>query len=156
MGYIGLHRHTVDPATGRVAVPSRFRKLTSAKANGTFIITRGFDKCLVLYPSNVWRKDTKPIKSLPYLNKSVRRLRRRWFGESEEVALDDQGRIIIPKHLLQYAQIENEALIIGAADIIEIWNPELYQKTMEESDTTLEQDLEEIEALEDKKNRREK
>ncbi|KPJ49793.1 hypothetical protein AMJ40_04715 [candidate division TA06 bacterium DG_26] len=153
MAYQGSHRHTVDSATGRVAIPSRFRKLTSEKANGAFVIMRGLDKCLCLYPSNVWRKDTRRLKSLPYTKKSVRRLRRRLFGESEEVTLDDQGRVIVPKHLLDYAEIDNEAVIVGAADVIEIWSPELYKRMMEESDKTVEQDLEEIEAIEDRQRR---
>jgi MraZ protein len=72
------------------------------------------------------------------------------FGESERVVVDDQGRIVIPKHLLEYAQIGNEVLLIGLVNKIEIWDPELYRKTMEKSDATLEQDLEEIEALKNK------
>lgn len=155
MEYQGLHRHTVDPATGRVAVPSRFRKITSEEANGTFVITRGLEKCLCLYPLDVWKKDTGVLKSLPYTRKSVRRVQRWMFGESEKLMFDDQGRIIIPKHLLEYAQIENEVLLIGLVDKIEIWKPELYRKIMEESDVTLEQDLEEVEALKNKSQPRE-
>ncbi len=152
MEYQGLHRHTVDSATGRVAVPARFRRLTSEEANGTFVITRGLEKCLCLYPLDVWKKDIGVLKSLSYTRKSVRRVRRWMFGESEKLMFDDQGRIIIPKHLLEYAQIENEVLLIGLVDRIEIWNPELYRKIMEESDATLEQDLEEVEALKNKNN----
>jgi len=150
MEYQGLHRHTVDPATGRVAIPSRFRKMTSEEANGTFVITRGLEKCLCLYPLDVWKRDTGILKSLPYTRKSVRRVQRWMFGESDRLMFDDQGRIIIPKHLLEYAQIENEVLLIGLVDKIEIWNPDHYRKIMEESDVTLEQDLEEVEALKNK------
>ncbi len=152
MEYQGLHRHTVDSSTGRVAIPSRFRKLTSEEANGTFTIARGLEKCLCLYPLDVWKKDTAVLRSLPYTRKSVRRVQRWMFGESERVVFDDQGRVIIPKHLLEYAQIENEVFLIGLVDKIEIWNPELYHKTMQESDATLEQDIEEVEALKNKNN----
>ena len=150
MEYQGLHRHTLDPATGRVAIPARFRKITSEEANGTFVITRGIEKCLCLYPLNVWQRDTGLLKSLPYTRKSVRRVQRWWFVESERLTFDDQGRIIIPKHLLEYAQIENEVLLIGLVDKIEIWNPDFYNPVMAESAETLEQDLEEVEALRNK------
>jgi MraZ protein len=124
--------------------------MTSEEANGTFVITRGLEKCLCLYPLDVWKKDTGMLKSLPYTRKSVRRVQRWMFGESDRLMFDDQGRIIIPKHLLEYAQIENEVLLIGLVDKIEIWNPNHYRKIMEESDVTLEQDLEEVEALKNK------
>jgi MraZ protein len=150
MGYQGLHRHTLDPATGRVAIPARFRRLTPEEANGTFTITRGIEKCLCLYPVDVWKRDTESLTSLPYTRTSVRRVQRWMFGESERVVVDDQGRIVIPKHLLEYAQIGNEVLLIGLVNKIEIWDPELYRTAMEKSDATLEQDLEEIEALKNK------
>lgn len=157
MDYQGSHTHTIDPATGRVALPSKFRKLTPEEANGTFVITMGDERCLCLYPLDVWEKNTADLKSLSHRKKFVRTIKRKVFGTSERVGLDEQGRIAIPKSLVKYAQIENEVVIVGVDDVIEIWNPELFQKAIEESQPTLEEDWDAVEKeIEKNKNKNDK
>ncbi|CUT00738.1 division/cell wall cluster transcriptional repressor MraZ [Candidatus Kryptobacter tengchongensis] len=123
----GSYIYAVDEK-GRVSIPARMRKYLSLEANETFVITRGTETCLFLFPLDEWEKLEKRLKELNTFNPQHRLLVRILLMWAVEVTLDNQSRIMIPKNLLEFAKIDKEALIIGALDRIEIWNPEVFNE----------------------------
>lgn len=117
-------------------IPARLRKYVSTEANDTFVVTRGYDQCLYVYPLDEWTRLELDIRQLSSTNPKHRFFKRRLLEWAIESQLDGQFRIMIPKDLLQLAGIENDVLIIGVLDHIEVWNPRIYEaylKTQDES-----------------------
>lgn len=123
----GSYIYAVDEK-GRVSIPARMRKYLAPEANETFVITRGTDTCLFLFPFDEWEKLERKLKELNTFNPQHRFLIRILLMWAVEVTLDNQSRIMIPKNLLEFAKIDKEVLIIGALDRIEIWNPNIFQE----------------------------
>ena len=131
----GSYDYSVDNK-GRINIPSRLRKYISPEANDTFVVTRGYEQCLYVYPLDEWNKVEENIRQLSSTNPKHRFFMRTLLERATESQLDGQFRITIPKELLQFAGIENEVFIIGVLEHIEIWNPLTYaeyQKTQAES-----------------------
>ena len=131
----GSYDYSVDNK-GRINIPARLRKYISPEANDTFVVTRGYEQCLYVYPLDEWNKVEENIRQLSSTNPKHRFFMRTLLERATESQLDGQFRITIPKELLQFAGIENEVLIIGVLEHIEIWNPltyDEYQKTQAES-----------------------
>ncbi|RCK72255.1 MAG: Cell division protein MraZ [Ignavibacteriae bacterium] len=123
----GTYKYSVDNK-GRINIPAKMRKQLSDDSKDHFVITRGLDKCLFLYPHDVWLKVEEKLQSLSEFNSDHRYLERQIYSIAEDVVLDVQARIIIPSELREYAQIKNEVLIIGVSNRIEIWNPKVYEE----------------------------
>ncbi|MEK7818467.1 MAG: division/cell wall cluster transcriptional repressor MraZ [Bacteroidota bacterium] len=123
----GSFSHTVD-AKSRVNIPAKLRKNLSREAKDTFIVTRGFESCLFLYPQDEWMKLELTIRNLSSTNPQHRFMMRTLLECATEVELDGQSRVMLPKELLQFAKIESEVRMIGVLDRIEIWNPNIYEK----------------------------
>ena len=131
--YSGKYQYSIEEK-GRVFVPVKFRRGLSPEAEDSFVVTKGFDGCLVVYALDQWREFSKKLKALPLGNEKARRLVRWFSGNAEVVKLDSQGRIKIPQHLLEFASLDNEATIIGVLDRIEIWHPDKYSEKEKEFD----------------------
>jgi MraZ protein len=123
----GSYSYSVD-SKGRINIPSRLRKYVSPEANDTFIVTRGYEQCLFVYPLDEWSKLEQSIRELTTTNPKHRFFMRTLLEKATESQLDGQSRITIPKELLQFAAIENEVLILGVLERIEVWNPKVYQE----------------------------
>ncbi|MCH7760776.1 division/cell wall cluster transcriptional repressor MraZ [candidate division TA06 bacterium] len=143
MTYQGTYRYSIDNK-GRLSVPAKFRKTLLPEANGTFVVTKGFDQCLSVYTLDEWLKFEEKLQQLPNTKKSSRNVVRWFTANAERLEVDNQGRIKIPQHLLEYAGLKKEATIIGALDRIEIWDPETYKANAEEVSSTIEEDLESL------------
>jgi len=131
----GSYEYSVD-SKGRINIPARLRKYVTPEANDTFVITRGYEDCLFVYPLDEWNKLEESIRSLSAADPKHRYFMRALLERATESQLDGQSRITIPKELLQLASIENEVLIIGVLERIELWNPGVYrtyQKAQAES-----------------------
>jgi len=122
----GSYEYSVD-SKGRINVPARLRKYVSPEANDTFVITRGYEKCLFVYPLDEWNKLEQSIRQLSSTNPKHRYFMRALLEKATESQLDGQSRITIPKELLQLAGIENEVLILGVLERIELWSPATYR-----------------------------
>lgn len=133
----GTYKYSVDNK-GRINIPAKMRKQLSDDSKDHFVITRGFDKCLFLYPLDVWLKLEEKLQNLTEFNSDHRFLGRQIYSIAEDVSLDIQARIVIPSELREYAQIENEVLIIGVANRIEIWNPEVYEEYIQNQTSSFE------------------
>jgi MraZ protein len=127
----GREIYSVD-AKGRVNIPAKMRKSMSPDANDTFVVTRGPDDepCIYAYPLDEWRKFEENLKGLNQFNEQDRFFVRTLLYWADEVTFDGQFRIMIPKALHDFTRIEKNALILGAMDHIEIWNPEVFETYM--------------------------
>lgn len=131
----GQAYYSID-AKGRVAIPARMRNAMNPEANGTFVITRGFERCIFLYPLDRWNEIEDQIRTLDQFRADDRGFVRAIMRWAEEVAMDRQGRVSISRSLLDFARIseaeDDKVLVVGAFDRIEIWNPALFEAYLNE------------------------
>lgn len=117
----GRYQHNID-AKGRIFVPAKLRE----KLGDSFIAAAVMDRCISLYSMEEWDKLLEGLSETPMTQ--ARKLLRYLSANAADVQVDAQGRILLPKHLLAYASLEKEALVLGAGKRAEIWNPALYDE----------------------------
>lgn len=124
----GREIYSVD-SKGRVNIPAKMRKNIAPEANDTFVITRGPDEdpCIYAYPLDEWKKFEESLKQLNQFNEQERFFLRTLLYWADEVTLDKQFRIMLPKSLMDFSKVEKNALILGSMDHIEIWDPEIFE-----------------------------
>jgi MraZ protein len=111
---------------GRIVLPKKIREELGA---GKMILTIGFEQCIFGFTYGTWEEVTKPELTRPlFSDKQGRDLRRKMCAEAQNIELDGQGRCIVPAVMLEFAQIKNELVIIGAGDHFEIWNKSNWQE----------------------------
>ena len=115
--FMGEYQHTVD-AKGRLIVPSKFREELGER----FVVTKGIDRCLFAYPQSEWKVFEEKLKALPLSSADARKFVRYFFAGAVECELDNQGRIMIPANLREYAGLKKDIVSIGVAERVEIWN----------------------------------
>ena len=118
---MGQYEHGVDDKN-RLFLPSRFRE----KNRGTdFILTQGLERCLFLFPLQSWDALAAKLEDLPITNKiEERAFKRILLSAACEAGADTQGRILIPQHLKEYAQINHNVVVLGVLKHVEIWAKE--------------------------------
>lgn len=117
----GRYSHNID-AKGRVFVPAKMREVLG----DTFVVAAVMEPCISLYTTAGWNAMLEKLEEMP-MTKS-RPLLRYLSSNAADVSVDSQGRILLPKHLLEHAELTKEALVIGAgSNRAEIWNPALYE-----------------------------
>ena len=121
--FTGEFSYTVD-AKGRVNIPSKFRKVLSVENEDTFVITRGMDPCVWVYPIVVWQNIENDLKNLSSLSAINRTFVRNTVRYATPLTYDGQGRIQLTNNLINYAELGKKTLIIGMVNKIEIWNPD--------------------------------
>ncbi len=126
--FMGEYHPTLDEK-GRVAIPVKLRKaFGSNTVIEKFIVTHGFDKCLMAFREEDWREFIeKKIVPLSQSDPKNRTIMRRLFGGAYECDLDKQGRMLIPAYLLDEAEIKKDVTILGLFKRIEIWDSEIYE-----------------------------
>ncbi len=131
--YYGSYLHTLD-TKGRVSIPSEMRKASG----DVFVLTRGFEECLNLYPADEWELVERELKSLRTTSREARYYVRRMMSTVKRVVVDGHGRITIPPWHREFAGLGGEALVNGVLEHIEIWNPEKYENYSEGYDESYE------------------
>ncbi|MEC9307462.1 MAG: division/cell wall cluster transcriptional repressor MraZ [Candidatus Neomarinimicrobiota bacterium] len=120
--FIGEYAYSLD-SKGRVNIPAKFRQSLSADSQNTFVITRGLDPCIWVYPLEQWKEIENNLRNLS----SVKNIHRTFVRDTARYAspstYDKQGRITLTPTLTEYAGLEKDVLIIGMINKIEIWNP---------------------------------
>lgn len=142
----GQETYSLD-SKGRVSLPVKMRKSLSPEANDTFAITRGLDKCITAYPIDEWRRYEEKFANLNQYDEKNRYFLRMLLMWSEEVALDGNQRISLPKKLLEFAGIESKVMIVGMGDHIEFWNPEEFDNYLTKYEEPYEKVAEQVFAL---------
>lgn len=131
---IGEYYHTLDKK-GRVIVPSRFRE----KLGESFLVTRGLDNCLFLYPRQEWDSLENKLRSLPFTKAETRAFLRMFFSGASEVEIDKQGRILVPSLLREHAHLNKDVVFIGVSNRAEIWGKEIWEEYSNKSNLSFEQ-----------------
>lgn len=130
--FIGEYSHTIDPKK-RLAVPIKFRGELKKKV----VVTRGLDKCLFIYPMNVWEELANKLGTLPVGESGTRSFIRLMLAGAIDVDVDKQGRILIPDYLKTYADLDKNVVIAGLYNRLEIWDEKkwLAYKSQAEKNT---------------------
>lgn len=121
--FMGEYSHTVD-AKGRLIVPSRFRELLGDE----FVVTKGMDGCLFVYPSDEWRTIEEKFRNVSQMGKDARKFARFFFAGAAACEVDKQGRILIPTVLREFADIKKDVVLAGVLNRIEIWSRERWEE----------------------------
>ena len=114
---MGEHHHNIDEKN-RLVVPSKFR----TDLGKEFVITRGLEKCLFVYPKADWENIVNKLSTLPFTHKDARNFMRFFMSGADICSLDASGRVSIASPLIEYAGLTKECVIIGANDHLEIWS----------------------------------
>ena len=120
---MGEYNHIID-AKGRLIIPARFRELLGEE----FILTKGLDGCLSIYPMDAWEAFETKLRALPLTNKNARTFTRFFVAGATNCELDRQGRILVPQTLREFAGLEKEVVLTGNLDRIEIWSKEKWSE----------------------------
>lgn len=120
--FLGEFEHSLDDK-GRVAIPARFR----AGFGDALVITRGLDRCLLLWPMEEWRTLSHKLVQLSFMHADARRIHRLLFGGATDTAPDRLGRILIPAFLREYASLRDSVVVVGLMNRVELWSRENWQ-----------------------------
>ncbi len=127
--FIGDYPCKAD-SKGRIMLPSAFKKQMGEKVIDRFVVKKAiFEKCLLLYPYEEWERQISILRSKinPY-NRTHAEFLREFFKGTAEVTLDNNNRLLIPKRLLDWANIKSEVVLAGQDDKIVIWDKTTYEK----------------------------
>ena len=116
MGFMAEYQNNMD-AKGRVILPVKFRETIGNK----FILTKGVDNNLTIYPMEEWKNVEEKLSKLKYSDENARAFKRFLQGSAVEVEIDNQDRITIPQNLRLFAGLEKELMFVGQGEYIEIW-----------------------------------
>ncbi len=119
--FMGEYNHSID-TKGRLIIPSRFRD----ELGDEFVVTKGLDGCLFVFPQNEWQAFEEKLKSLPLTNKSARQFARFFVAGATPCELDKQGRILLPGTLREFAGLDKDVVLTGMLNRIEIWSKEKW------------------------------
>ena len=115
--FMGEYNHTID-SKGGLIVPSKFREALGDE----FVVTKGLDGCLFVFPMEEWNVFTQKLHDLPLTKKEARQFSRFFLAGAASCEVDRQGRILLPAVLRDFAQLDKEAVLVGVSSRIEIWS----------------------------------
>ena len=141
--FYGEHDHTID-RKGRLIIPSRFREVMKEHYTERFVVTRGLDRCLFLFPEDEWRTQEGKFRALSFTKQEARRFNRFYFSGAAELTCDRQGRILVPGYLKEYAGIKRDVVLVGVSNRVEIWDKEEWKKFYEQFKENYEQIAEKL------------
>ena len=118
--FYGEYEHAID-SKGRLIIPSKFREALKSQHAQTLFLTRGLDGCLFIFPESEWRLAEARFKQIPFTKSEGRKFNRLFFSGASEAVPDGLGRILLPKALKDFAEIDTDVMIIGVSNRIEIW-----------------------------------
>ena len=139
---MGEYNHTID-AKGRLIVPAKFREVLGDE----FVVTKGLDNCLFVYPNDEWQKFEEKLQTLPLTNKNARQFTRFFLAGAADVELDKQGRILIPSVLREFASLQKDVVFVGVGSRIEIWSKESWNDSISNYDDNMDEVAANMESL---------
>ena|SRR5688572_10134780 len=126
-GFLGEFEATLD-AKGRFLLPAGFKKQLPEEEASLFVINRGFEKCLTLYPVKSWEPLFAEISQLNDFDPKVREFRRYFLNGATTVGPDSAGRILVPPNLKEHAGLVKDIVLVAAVNKIEIWDSNKYKQ----------------------------
>ena len=130
--FLGEHEVRLD-GKGRFKLPAALKRQLEPAIKGRFVVNRGFEKCLVLYPYNEWEKIGKRLSQLNTFKKANRDFVRYFRRGAREVVLDNIDRLLIPKELHEHAGINKDLILAPQNNTIEIWDKKKYMEYVNRS-----------------------
>jgi MraZ protein len=134
--FFGSEQVTLD-AKGRLIVPARMRKGLAPEANDTFVIVRGFDPCVNMYPLDEWNQFSAQLRELKKGDDEARAFVRTLFESAQECPLDGSSRVTLTDLLIEVGGFTRgkEVKALGAMDKIELWDPKRWEERQRGIDT---------------------
>lgn len=126
---MGEYHHSIDDK-GRLTIPAKVRY----DLGESFVITRGLDNCLFVYPEKEWNEIIAKYKELPN-TKDARNFMRFFLSGAETCEFDKQGRVKIPVSLIRFANLNKDCIVIGVNDRLEIWSKERWDNFLDENES---------------------
>ena len=123
--FMGEYQHSIDKK-GRIILPAKFRSTLAEKYIDKFVITRGYDDSLSVFPINEWKIYETQLRTLSQNNADTRYFLRLLYANATETALDKQGRMFIPADLRAKVAIVKEVTVIGQNNFMEIWSKDKW------------------------------
>ena len=120
---IGEYEHSLD-VKGRLIMPAKLR----ADMGEKFIVTKGLDGCLFVFPLKEWEIFQEKLRALPVSDKNARNFTRFFFAGAIECEIDKQGRFLVSSNLREFAGLDKDVIIIGMNSRLEIWSKEKWQQ----------------------------
>ena len=130
VGFLGEYEATLDTKS-RFLLPVGFKKQLPEDGIARFVINRGFEKCLSLYPIKSWEPIFARISQLNDFDPEVRQFRRYFLNGATLVELDSAGRLLVPPNLKEHAGLDKDIVLTAAVNKIEIWDKSKYQQFFE-------------------------
>ena len=135
LSFTGEYEYSLDQKN-RLIIPAKFRKSLAAVNDKTFVLTKGLDNCLILYPLIEWNNVERKLGQLSTIKEKNRNFIRNVVRYATYLKYDSQGRIAIPTNLLSHSKIKKEVVLIGMIKKIEIWNLDVLNKISYDNYTT--------------------
>ena len=130
IGFLGEYEATVD-AKGRFLIPGGIKKQLPEGEN-SLVLSRGFEKCLNLYPLKTWEGIVEKLNKLNDFDAKVRQFKLLFLGGATEVELDSAGRMLLPPSLKEHAGLTKDIVLVCSLDKIAIWDASKYKQFFEE------------------------
>ena len=143
MSFTGEYNNLLDQKN-RLSIPAKYRNLLNPINDKTFVLCKGFDPCLFLYPVEEWKIVEEQLASLSSIKDKHRNFVRKIARHANYVRCDSQGRVAMPDLLLDYANISKNVLVIGMLKKIELWDPETLKKYEKQKDFLSNEDFENL------------
>lgn len=128
-GLVGEYECKLD-AKGRFLFPSGLRKQLSPVASEQFMLNKGFENCLTIYPMDEWDKVSTRLSKLNLFKPQNRMFYRLFHQGAKQLGLDNAGRILVPADLMKRVGLSREIMLTAYNDRIEIWSKEEYFELM--------------------------
>ena len=128
--YIGEFDCKLD-SKGRLFLPAKLRSQIPNKSAAAMVVNRGFEKCLVLYTKADWEAETAKLNILNEFNREARKFIRVFNNGANMVQIDNAGRVLLPKKLMDYAGLSGEAVVSAYGSKIEIWDKKTFVSELE-------------------------
>ncbi|HBS10218.1 MAG TPA: cell division/cell wall cluster transcriptional repressor MraZ [Firmicutes bacterium] len=136
----GSYEYQLDDK-GRVVIPAKLRN----SLGNTVYLLKGYDGCISIYPEESFNKFIEKLENLPFEKEKARLHQRVLLSSRQELVIDKQGRLLIPKTVInKYSLVNKEIMIIGMLDHLEIWDKGTYQNYIDENELEFEKNAEDL------------
>ena len=119
----GEYSHTLDTKK-RLILPARLRE----ELGSEIVLTKNVDKCVSIYPRQVWLSFCARLDALP--DTETRVVKRFLYSAAFETTIDSQNRLVIPPNLCEYASLNKNVRVVGVGNRAEIWDEAAWNKTV--------------------------
>jgi MraZ protein len=140
---IGEYECKIDDK-GRIKFPSPWVKKLDNDNLRRFVINKGMDDCLTIYPLNEWEKVMTKVATLSDFKAEEREFKRRFYGGAMEIELDSADRLLIPKRLASAINLQQELMLFAHEGKIELWDLNKYNKQYRDATYDLDSNAEKL------------